>query len=145
MCSTRDRQRAIVLAAVKDKPFGWPRKARPSLTATRHDGAVELRSGRKNGSAGVKQKNGYGSRFRAKNLSSRYARVAIKFLGTKNRNNREFSHQTPWWCLQGQALRVAAKSAAILDRHSTRWRSRTAVGAEEWLRRGQTKEWVRKQ
>src|SRR5262249_12285519 len=28
---------------------------------------------------------------------------------------------------------------------STRWRSRTAVGAEEWLRRGQTKEWVRKQ
>src|SRR6516162_6782677 len=46
---------------------------------------------------------------------------------------------------QGQALRVAAKSAAILDRHSTRWRSRTAVGAEEWLRRGQTKEWVRKQ
>ena len=46
---------------------------------------------------------------------------------------------------QGQALRVAAKSAAILDRHSTRWRSRTAVGAEEWLRWGQTKEWVRKQ
>jgi hypothetical protein len=46
---------------------------------------------------------------------------------------------------QGQALRVAAKSAAILDRHSTRWRSRTAVGAEEWLRRGQTKEWLRKQ
>jgi hypothetical protein len=40
---------------------------------------------------------------------------------------------------------VAAKSAAILDRHSTRWRSRTAVGAEEWLRRGQTKEWARKQ
>src|SRR4249920_3765627 len=46
---------------------------------------------------------------------------------------------------QGLALRVAAKSAAILDRHSTRWRSRTAVGAEEWLRRGQTKEWARKQ
>src|SRR6516165_12063837 len=58
----RYRQRAIVLAAAKDKPFGWPRK-----------------------------------------------------------------------------------SAAILDCHSTRWRSRTAVGAEEWLRRGQTKEWVRKQ
>jgi hypothetical protein len=54
----RYRQRAIVLAAVKDKPFGWPRKARLSLTATRHDGAVKLRSGRKNGSAGVKQKNG---------------------------------------------------------------------------------------
>ena len=95
----RYRQRAIVLAAVKDKPFGWPRKVRPSLTATRQDGAVELRSGRKNGPAGVKQKNGYGSRFRAKNLSSRYARVAIKFLDTKNRNNREFPHQTPWWCL----------------------------------------------
>ena len=46
---------------------------------------------------------------------------------------------------QGQALRVAAKSAAILDRHSTRWRSQTAVGAEEWLRRGQTKEWARRQ
>src|SRR6202040_1681071 len=45
---------------------------------------------------------------------------------------------------QGQALRVAAKSAAILDCHSTRWRSRTAVGAEEWLRRGQTKEWAQK-
>jgi hypothetical protein len=46
---------------------------------------------------------------------------------------------------QGQALRVAAKSAAIHDRHSTRWRSQTAVGAEEWLRRGQTKEWARRQ
>src|SRR6516162_9265580 len=101
MCSTRDRQRAIVLAAVKDKPFGWPRKARPSLTATRHDGAVELRSGRKNGSAGVKQKNGCESRFRAKILSSRYARAAINFPGTKNRNTRGFSHQTPWSCLKG--------------------------------------------
>ena len=40
---------------------------------------------------------------------------------------------------------MAAKSAAILDRHSTRWRSQTAVGAEEWLRRGQTKEWARRQ
>ena len=94
----RDRQRAIVLAAVKDKPFGWPRKARPSLTATRHDGAVELRSGRKNGSGGVKQKNGCESRFRAKILSSRYARAAINFPGTKNRNNRGFPHQIPWWC-----------------------------------------------
>src|SRR6266705_3241501 len=92
----RYRQRAIVLAAVKDKPFGWPRKARPSLTAARHDGAVELRSGRKNGSAGVKQKNGCESRFRAKILSSRYARVAINFPGAKNRNNRGFPHQTPW-------------------------------------------------
>jgi hypothetical protein len=35
-------------------------------------------------------------------LSSRYARVAIKFLGTKNRKIREFSHQTPWWCLKLQ-------------------------------------------
>src|SRR6516225_4049483 len=104
MCSTRDRQRAIVLAAVKDKPFGWPRKARPSLTATRHDGAVELRSGRKNGSAGVKQKNGCESRFRAKILSSRYARAAINFPGTKNRNTRGFSHQTPWSCLRAAAL-----------------------------------------
>src|SRR6516162_6782678 len=95
----RDRQRAIALAAVKDKPFGWPRKARPSLTATRHDGAVELRSGRKNGSAGVKQKNGSESSFRAKILSSRYARAAINFPGTKNRNTRGFSHQTPWSCL----------------------------------------------
>src|ERR1700689_2018203 len=80
----RYHQRAIVLAAVKDKPFGWPRKTRPSLTATRHDGAVELRSGRKNGSAGVKQKNGGKSRFRAKILSSRYVRAAINFPGTKN-------------------------------------------------------------
>src|ERR1700689_4869213 len=95
----RSRQRAIVLAAVKDKPFGWPRKARPSLTATRHDGAVGLRSGRKNGSAGVKQKNGRKSRFRAKILSSRYARATINFPGTKNRNNRGFPHQTPWSCL----------------------------------------------
>ena len=53
--------------------------------------------------------------------------------------------QCPCLAHQGQALRVAAKSAAILDRHSTRWRSRTAVGAEEWLRRGQTKEWAQKQ
>src|SRR6202795_1029474 len=98
----RDRQRAIVLAAIKDKPFGGPRKARPSLTATRHDGAVELRSGRKNGSAGVKQKNGRESRFRAKILSSRYARAAINFPGTKNRNNRGFPHLTPWWCSLGR-------------------------------------------
>jgi hypothetical protein len=83
----------------KDKPFGWPRKARPSLTATRHDGAVGLRSGRKNGSAGVKQKNGRESRFRAKILSSRYARATINFPGTKNRNNRGFPHQIPWSCL----------------------------------------------
>src|SRR6516164_3501539 len=110
MCSTRDRQRAIVLAAVKDKPFGWPRKARPSLTATRHDGAVELRSGRKNGSAGVKQKNGYGSRFRAKNLSSRYARAAINFPGTKNRNTCGFSHQTPWSCLHARSPNQSASS-----------------------------------
>jgi hypothetical protein len=68
------------------------------LTATRHDGAVELRSGRKNGSGGVKQKNGCESRFRAKILSSRYARAAINFPGTKNRNNRGFPHQIPWWC-----------------------------------------------
>ena len=89
----RDRQRAIVLAAVKDKPFGWPRKARPSLTATRHDGAVELRSGRKNGSAGVQQKNGCESRFRAEILSSRYVRAAINYPGTKNRNIYGFPHQ----------------------------------------------------
>ena len=88
-----------MLAAVKDKPFGWPRKARPSLTATRHDGAVRLRSGRKNGSAGVKQKNGREGRFHAKILSSRYARATINFPGTKNRNNRGFPHQIPWWCL----------------------------------------------
>ena len=36
------------------------------------------------------------SRFRAKILSSRYARAAINFPGTKNRNNRGFPHQTPW-------------------------------------------------
>src|ERR1700748_3249994 len=100
----RYRQRAIVLAAVKDEPLGSPRKVGPSLAATRRDGAVELRSGRKNGSAGVKQKNGCESSFRAKILSSRYARVAIKFRGTKNGNNRGFSHQTPWSCLL--ALRI---------------------------------------
>ena len=50
---------AAALAAVKDKPFGWPPKRRPSLTAARHDGAVELRSGRKNGFAEVKQKNSF--------------------------------------------------------------------------------------
>ena len=100
-CSAEDLhlQSRVHAWHTKDKPFGWPRKARPSLTATRYDGAVELRSGRKNGSAGVKQKNGYGSRFRAKNLSSRYARAAINFPGTKNRNTCGFSHQTPWSCL----------------------------------------------
>ena len=72
------------------------RSVRASLTATRHDGAVVLRSGRENGSAGVKQKNPRKSRFRAKILSSRYARAAINFPGTKNRNNRGFPHQTPW-------------------------------------------------
>ena len=85
-------KRLTSTASYKDKPFGWPRKARPSLTATRYDGAVELRSGRKNGSAGVKQKNGSESSFRAKILSSRYARVAINFPGTKNKNTGGFSH-----------------------------------------------------
>ncbi len=32
-------------------------KRRPSLTAARHGGAIELRSGRKNGFAEVEQKN----------------------------------------------------------------------------------------
>ena len=100
----RSGQSAIVLAAVKDKPFGWPRKARPSLTAnsTRWRNRTAVRSGDR--SAGVKQKNGCESRFRAKILSSRYARAAINFPGTKNRNNRGFPHQTPWWCLQGDDL-----------------------------------------
>jgi hypothetical protein len=53
------RKPAIVLAAVKDKPFGWPPRWRPSLTAARHDGATELRSGRKNGFAEVEQKNAH--------------------------------------------------------------------------------------
>ena len=88
-----------MLAALKAKPFGWPRKVRPSLTGTRHDGAVELRSGRKNGSAGVKQKNGRYSKFHARISSSRYARATINFRGTKNRNNRGFAHQIPWRCL----------------------------------------------
>jgi hypothetical protein len=39
--------------------FGGAEEA-PSLTAARHDGARNLRSGRKNGSAGVEQKNGPG-------------------------------------------------------------------------------------
>ena len=91
------------------------------MTATRHDGAVELRSGRKNGSAGVKQKNGYGSRFRAKNLSSRYARAAINFPGTKNRNTRGFSHQTPWSCLLAQAGRHRPERGKA-DLRATAWR-----------------------
>jgi len=48
---------ATVLAAIKDKPFGWPPSGRPSLTAARHGGAIEPRSGRKNGFAEVEQKN----------------------------------------------------------------------------------------
>ena len=48
----------LTKAPYKDKPFGWPRKARPSLTATRHDGAAVLRSGRKNGSAGSNKRMG---------------------------------------------------------------------------------------
>ena len=95
-----------MLAALKDKPFGWPRKVRPSLTATRHDGAVELRSGRKNSSAGVKQKNVRDGKFHARIWSSRYARVAIDFPGTKNRNNRGVSHQTLWRCLLGTEERI---------------------------------------
>ena len=38
-------------------------KRRPSLTAARHDGAVEPRSGRKNGFAEVEQKNFASSLF----------------------------------------------------------------------------------
>jgi hypothetical protein len=41
------QQRAAVLAAVKDKPFGWPPE-RPSLTAAARDGQADMRSGRKN-------------------------------------------------------------------------------------------------
>src|SRR5271165_216075 len=40
---------ATVLAAIKDKPFRWPPSGWPSLTAARHGGAIEPRSGRKNG------------------------------------------------------------------------------------------------
>jgi hypothetical protein len=69
-----------VLAAVEDKPFRWPRKVRPSLTATRHDGAVELRSWRKNSSAGVKPKEWPRKQVSCQDLSSRYARVESNFL-----------------------------------------------------------------
>jgi hypothetical protein len=118
-----------VLAAVKDKPFGWPRKARPSLTATRHDGAVGLRSGRKNGSAGVKQKNGREGRFHAKILSSRYARATINFPGTKNRNNRGFPHQIPWWCLWDRSeLRTGAGAAHMTRQISSVCRFRDLLG-----------------
>jgi hypothetical protein len=44
-------------ATIKDKPCGWPPSGRPSLTATRHDGGIDLWSGRKNGFAEVEQKN----------------------------------------------------------------------------------------
>jgi hypothetical protein len=44
--------------------FGGAQEA-PSLTAARHDGARNLRSGRKNGSAGVEQKNEPQSNFDA--------------------------------------------------------------------------------
>jgi hypothetical protein len=44
--------------------FGGAEEA-PSLTAARHDGARNLRSGRKNGSAGVEQKNEPQSNFDA--------------------------------------------------------------------------------
>lgn len=46
-----------MLAAVKDEPFGWPPRERPSLTAARHGGGFDARSGRKNGFAEVEQKN----------------------------------------------------------------------------------------
>ena len=48
---------AAVLATVKDKPFGWPPKARPSLTAARHGSGIVTWSGRKNGFAEVEHKN----------------------------------------------------------------------------------------
>jgi len=41
----------------RTSPPGGPQTG-PSLTATRHDGAVELRSGRKNGSAGDRGRDG---------------------------------------------------------------------------------------
>ena len=41
----------------RTSPSGGRKEWRPSLTAARHDGAVELRSGRKNGFAEVEQKN----------------------------------------------------------------------------------------
>jgi hypothetical protein len=41
-------------------------------------------------------------------LSSRYARVAINFPGTKNKNTGGFSHQTPWSCLTPDVILVAS-------------------------------------
>ena len=82
--SPRHHQPAIVLTALKDKPFGWPRKTRPSLTAARHDGACKLWSRRKNGSAGVKQKNDAFSKIHAKNLRSRYVRATLDFRDRKS-------------------------------------------------------------
>ena len=47
-----------MLAAVKDKPFGWPQE-RPSLTATARDGEHITLVGTKECSRGaVEQKNG---------------------------------------------------------------------------------------
>ena len=55
--TSRSAENAIVLAAVKDKPWGWPQE-RPSLTAAARDGRAILRSGRKNACGAVEQKNG---------------------------------------------------------------------------------------
>ena len=69
----------------RPSPSGGRQKGRPALTATRHDGAGEPRSGRKNGSAGVKQKNEDISKLHARFFASRYVRGTIVFRVTKTR------------------------------------------------------------
>jgi hypothetical protein len=70
-------------------------KRRPQSWVQRRNGHHDRKlSGRKNGSARVKQKNGRKSRFRAKILSS-LSESRHQFSWHKNRNNCGFPHQIP--------------------------------------------------
>ena len=56
--------------------------------------------------------------------------------------NRRSTSKAPY---KDKPFGWSRKARPSLTHHSTHRRSRTAVGAEEWLRRGQTKEWAQKQ
>jgi hypothetical protein len=76
-------------------------KGRPSLTAARHGGAVELRSGRKNGFAEIELKNPTIGKFCAKILWSRYVRALI---GCTSRSVLRITGCQPQFACSGSQL-----------------------------------------
>jgi hypothetical protein len=102
----------------RTSPSGGREKRGPSLTATRRDGAVETAVG-----AEEWLRRGQTKEWVRKQVSCQDFVVTIRegrhqFSRHKNRNNRRFPHQIPWWCSnslrQGRRLSGRVREANFM-------------------------------